>query len=244
MHQLASYVLFFLVFFWLSILASSYLKPLWIWRENLSKCESHRMARKTLFGSIRSGLPTALSSASNNKRAASIRQFQMSKFWRPGGTKPPIFATASTKRGGYAKLQNVSSSSSYSSCSPPQQVAATLTKQASRKREEAGVPCNSSRRSQSSFEPAKQRVSANSKLPEKSKRKSKLRRLIDRLQNSYHNLREAVRQSDLQFADLFTGNQMLMHVTAAPVSRRRGRKAMKHSPSVWHWASSTTTSKV
>lgn len=203
------------------------------------------MARKTLFGSIRSGLPTALSSASNNKRAASIRQFQMSKFWRPGGRKPPIFATASTKRGGYAKLQNVSSSSSYSSCSPPQQVAATLTKQASRKREEAeGVPCNSSRRSQSSFEPAKQRVSANSKLPEKSKRKSKLRRLIDRLQNSYHNLREAVRQSDLQFADLFTGNQMLMHVTAAPVSRRRGRKAMKHSPSVWHWASSTTTSKV
>ncbi|KAH9532112.1 hypothetical protein CY35_19G072300 [Sphagnum magellanicum] len=181
------------------------------------------MARKTLFGSIRSGLPTALSSASNNKRAASIRQFQMSKFWRPGGTKPPIFATASTKRGGYAKLQNVSSPSSYSSCS---------------------VPSNSSRRSQSSFEPAKQRVSANSQLPQKSNRKSKLRRLIDRLQKSYHNLREAVRQSDLQFADLFTGNQMLMHVTAAPVSRRRGSKAMKHSPSVWHWASSTTTSKV
>jgi hypothetical protein len=234
-----------LVFFWLSILASSYLKLLWIRRESLSECESHRMARKTLFGSKRSGLPTALSSASNNKRAASIRQFQMSKFWRPGGTKPPIFATASTKRGGYAKLQNVSSPSSYSSCSRPQQVAATLMKQGSRKREEAeGVPSNSSRRSQSSFEPAKQRVSANSELPQKSKRKSKLRRLIDRLQKSYHNLREAVRQSDLQFADLFTGNQMLMHVTAAPVSRRRSSKTMKHSPSVWHWASSTTTPKV
>jgi hypothetical protein len=142
---------------------------------------------------------------------------------------------------------------SFSSSAPMPQVRASrlfvqqkeeAQKRVLKKREEAGVPCNSSRRSQSSFEPAKQRVSANSQLPEKSKRKSKLRRLIDRLQNSYHNLREAVRQSDLQFADLFTGNQMLMHVTAAPVSRRRGRKAMKHSPSVWHWASSTTTSKV
>jgi len=159
------------------------------------------MARKTLFGSIRSGLPTALSSASNNKTAASIRQFQMSKFWRPGGTKPPIFATASTKRGSYAKLQNVSSPSSYSICSPPQQVAATVIKQASRKREEVEeVPSNSSRRSQLSFEPAKQRVSANSQLPQKSNKsnkKSKLRRLIDRLQKSYQNLREGVRQSDL-----------------------------------------------
>jgi hypothetical protein len=151
------------------------------------------MARKTLFGSIRSGLLTALSSASNNKRAASIRQFQMSKFWRPRGRKPPIFATASTKRGGYAKLQNVSSSSSYSSCSLPQQVAATLTKQASRKREEAGVPCNSSRRSQSSFEPAKQRVSANSKLPEKSKRKSNLRRLAPELVHCQKESKQATR---------------------------------------------------
>jgi hypothetical protein len=139
------------------------------------------MARKTLFGSIRSGLPTALSSASNNKRAASIRQFQMSKFWRPGGTKPPIFAIASTKRDGYAKLQNVFSPSSYSSYSPPQQVAATVIKQASRKWEEAeGVPSNSSRRSQSSFEPAKQRVSANSQQSQKSNRKSLSVKRLDR----------------------------------------------------------------
>jgi hypothetical protein len=80
-------------------------------------------------------------------------------------------------------------------------VAATLTKQASRKREEAeGVPCNSSRRSQSSFEPAKQRVSANSKLPEKSKRKSKLRRLIDWLQNTYTAKRKQASNSYLLLA--------------------------------------------
>jgi hypothetical protein len=46
-------------------------------------------------------------------------------------------------------------------------------------------------------------------------KKSRLLCPINKLQASYGKLREAACQSNLRFADLFTGCQKLMHVTPA-----------------------------
>jgi hypothetical protein len=69
-------------------------------------------------------------------------------------------------------------------------------------------------RLQSSSNTSKQSLLAEFQLPQM-KEKSRVLCPIDKLQESYGKLREAACQSNLWFADLFTGRQKLMHVTPA-----------------------------
>ncbi len=50
--------------------------------------------------------------------------------------------------------------------------------------------------------------------------------LLARLRESYTKLRETAGRTSVTFAELFVGNQMLMHVTATPVAGRKKLDAM------------------
>lgn len=60
-------------------------------------------------------------------------------------------------------------------------------------------------------------------------RRSKVQAFVLKVRDSCVRLRETAQQSKLQLNDLFPGNHMMVHVTAAPSSRS---KTTKHQPSL------------
>ena len=168
---------------------------------------SDTMARRGVLGEMRQLLPTVTS------RKSSRALFQS----RSGET---ISATGSN-RCAYENLKNVSQ------------------RRSSEHVKESKLPAESARSGKESarrpptLQPGRPRsfTDTSKSLTDRAppvKRRSKLQAFVLKVRDRCVRLRETAKQSNLQLNDLFPGNHMLVHVTAAPVNRR---KTTKHQPS-------------